>query len=338
MGDAGLPKTNPLEPSLALLQAKLQGSNAENTSVVFLGDNIYDAGLHPEEHPHRKVEEKRINAQLDILKKFNGRIIFLPGNHDWQRWGKQGNEFVQRQEKYVESYLNKGNTFLPDGGCPGPVEIELNEHLVWLILDTQWWLHGYGKPRGAKDGCTVATKEEYLKQLEDVLAKNQQKQIIVSAHHPLYSNGTHGGYFPLKDHIFPLTHLKPYLYIPLPVIGSLFPLYRKHIGHIQDIPHPEYQEMVKALSDRFNQYENVVYTAGHDHTLQYQKEKNIHHIISGSGTKEDYFKRDDTIIFGQSARGFAQLNYYEDGSLWLQFLVPASDNKEGKITYSGKLK
>lgn len=337
IGDAGLPQTAPLEPSLALLEKKLQASDADNTSIVFLGDNIYDEGLHAEGHPEREVEETRINAQLDILKNFNGRIVFLPGNHDWHHWGESGDEFVQRQEQYIESYLNKGNTFLPDGGCPGPIEISINEQLVWIILDTQWWLHEYEKPRAEEDGCKVATKEEFLLQLEKVLKNNQGKQIIVSAHHPMYSNGTHGGYFPLRDHIFPLIHLHPKLYIPLPIVGSIYPLLRKLIKHRQDIPNAEYQKMIKAFAAKFNQYENIVYTAGHDHTLQYQKEENLHHIISGSGTKEDYFKRNDNITFGQSAKGFGRLLFYEDG-LWLQFLVPDANDKEGKITYSGRLK
>lgn len=337
IGDVGLPQTDPLEPSLALLQEKLQDSDAENTSVVFLGDNIYDEGLHKEGHPERAIEETRINAQLNILEDFNGRVVFLPGNHDWHHWGEQGDEFVQRQEQYIEAYLKKGNTFLPDGGCPGPVEIQLNEQLVWLILDTQWWLHEYEKPRGVEDGCKVATKEEFLLQLEKVLEKNADKKVIISAHHPMYSNGTHGGYFPLRDHIFPLIHLHPKLYIPLPIIGSIYPLLRKLVKHRQDIPNWEYQSMVQSFTSRFSKYDDIVYTAGHDHTLQYQKEGKLHHIISGSGSKEDYLRRNNNITFGQSAKGFARLLFYEDGSMWLQFLVPNTDNEEGEITYIRKL-
>ena len=272
------------------------------------------------------------------MQDFNGRVVFLPGNHDWHHWGEQGDEFVQRQEQYIETYLSKGNTFLPNGACPGPVEILLSEQLLWIIMDTQWWLHDYNKPRGPEDGCEVATKEEFLIQLEKILEENQNKQIIVSAHHPMYSNETHGGYFSLKDHIFPLTDLHPNLYVPLPIVGSIYPLIRKLINHRQDIPNAVYQEMISAFSQCFNQYENIVYTAGHDHTLQYQKEEDIHHIISGSGSKVNYFKRDDTIEFGQSASGFAKLLFYEGGSLWIQFWIANNETDKGKITYSTWLK
>jgi hypothetical protein len=37
------------------------------------------------------------------------------------------------------------------------------------------------------------------------------------------SNGIHGGYFGIKQHIFPFTDMKKKLYIPLPVIGSIYP-------------------------------------------------------------------------------------------------------------------
>lgn len=211
IGDAGLPTTDSVQPTLAMVQQMLETSDQKNTSVIFQGDNIYPSGLHKKKSKYRENDELAINAQMDILKNFQGRVVFLPGNHDWKEGKKQGDKYVKRQEKYVEKYLDRGNTFLPDGGCPGPVEIEINDRLLWVIIDTQWWLHSYDKPAGDQDDCDVSNREEYLLQIEDVLKKNRNKQVIISGHHPLYSNGNHGGYFLLSDHIFPLTNIKPNL-------------------------------------------------------------------------------------------------------------------------------
>lgn len=337
IGDAGAPKQTPLEPSLHLLRAQLNDSDQENTSVVFLGDNIYHEGLHKKDTKERKQDEQHINTQLDILKDFEGRVVFLPGNHDWQNDKSDGDKYVQRQEKYIEKYLDKGNTFLPDGGCAGPVEIELAKRLLWVIIDTQWWLHPHDKPKGDKDDCEVNNKEEYILQIEDILKKNQNKQIIISAHHPLYSNGLHGGYFPLKDHIFPLTNLKDNLYIPLPVIGSIYPLYRKFFGHIQDIPHFNYQLLVEELSSKFNGYQDIVYTSGHEHSLQYQKHGTAHYVVSGSACKESYLIKNRNLLYGQSQNGFAKLNYYANGDLWLEYFVPDATTS-GKLTYRKQLR
>ncbi|MDA0714236.1 MAG: hypothetical protein O2867_09045 [Bacteroidetes bacterium] len=61
--------------------------------------------------------------------------------------------------------------------------------------------------------------------------------MVVVGHHPLKSNGEHGGRFTLKDHIFPLTAKFPNAYIPLPGLGSIYPLYRSMLGDKQDIQH-----------------------------------------------------------------------------------------------------
>ncbi|NEN22224.1 metallophosphoesterase [Cryomorpha ignava] len=338
IGDAGKPSTDPLEPSLALLKTKLEASNSESTSVVFLGDNIYEAGLHPEDHLSREEDEQRINAQLDILKDFQGRIIFVPGNHDWHEGKKAGDEYVQREEKYIEEYLNRGNTFLPDNGCGDPVEIELNKNLVMIAIDTQWWLHKHDKPQGESDNCTVSTNTQFLAQIDSLLLKNKNNQVIIVGHHPLYTNGNHGGYFTWKDHIFPLTNIRDYLYIPLPIIGSLYPLYRSELGNHQDIPHKKYTALVNELTQRFNSYENIIYTAGHEHGLQYQQHGTAHYVVSGSGSKSGYLKHNDDLAFGTSEKGFARIELYQNGAHLLEYFLPDSAMTEGNLIYSKKLK
>ena len=59
--------------------------------------------------------------------------------------------------------------------------------------------------------------------MQELLYKNRNKTIFLASHHPFQSYGTHGGYFSWKDHIFPLTAANENLYIPLPIVGSLYP-------------------------------------------------------------------------------------------------------------------
>lgn len=337
IGDAGKPETDPLEPSLALLKSKLEESNSINTSVVFLGDNIYEEGLHPKDHPFREEAESRINAQLDILQNFNGDIVFIPGNHDWNEGDKEGDEYIKRQEKYIEDYLDRGNTFLPDNGCVDPVPVDLNENLVMIAIDTQWWLQKHDKPMGEADGCTISSKEEFLDELERLLENYKDRQVIIIGHHVLYSNGNHGGYFNWKDHIFPLTNLRDYLYIPLVGIGSIYPALRGEFGSHQDIPDKNYSALVKALTDRFNNYQNIVYVAGHDHSLQYQQHGTAHYVVSGSGSKSGYLKNNDNLAFGSSAKGFARIQQFENGDLILDYFLPDTSLAEGNLIFSTKL-
>ena len=150
IGDAG-GEVEGSASNFKLLKAELDKSDQENTSVVFLGDNIYASGLHEESHPLRAEDEKRIDAQIDIVKDFKGNITFIPGNHDWQKGGKDGFQFIKRQEDYIQDKL--GKVFDPSDGCPGPKDIEISKELSLIIIDTQWWLHQYKKGRGEQEDC-----------------------------------------------------------------------------------------------------------------------------------------------------------------------------------------
>lgn len=82
-------------PVLDYLKTTL-ASESKNSSVLFLGDNIYEYGMPPKEDAEeRKAAEFNITAQLKTLDDFKGRPIFLPGNHDWRGWGLKG---LKRQE------------------------------------------------------------------------------------------------------------------------------------------------------------------------------------------------------------------------------------------------
>jgi len=326
IGDAGVPDSTPLEPTLALLKLKMDAVDDDKSSIIYLGDNIYPWGLHPKSHSMRPQDERHINSQMDILDGYEGKVVFIPGNHDWKQGKEEGLEYVRRQERYVEDYLDRGNVFLPSNGCPGPIEIRLTERLTWIIIDTQWWLHENEKSFGDQDDCEVYTEEEFLLQVQDVLKKNRNNQVIISGHHPLFSNGNHGGHFPFKEHLFPLTKKKERLYIPLPIAGSVYPFYRGLIGDIQDIPHYKYTSLRNYLTEIFDRYEDIVYTSGHEHNLQYQKHGNAHFIVSGAGSKRSYLRQNENLIYGKADKGFATLQSYENGDLWLEFYSPDSED------------
>jgi len=92
-------------PALALLHEKLK-SSGKNSSVIFLGNNLHPNGMpNKETKKDRKQKEAQLDAQLAILKNYDGRIIFLPGADDWKKYGLKG---IKRQEKYIEKKLNKG--------------------------------------------------------------------------------------------------------------------------------------------------------------------------------------------------------------------------------------
>jgi len=343
IGDVGAPNRDPLEPSLKLLQSQMQVAD-ENSATIFLGDNIYSYGLTEPGSIGRKTDEERINTQLDLFKNYRGEKYMIPGNHDWAQGTPGGLAAVLRQEEYVENYLNDstqvtgGNFYVPDGGCPGPFEVFLKEDVVLIALNSQWWLQDVERPYGGNNYCGVANEVEVYLQLEDIISRNSDKHIMVVAHHPLYTNGTHGGHYQLKDHIFPLTMINSYLYVPLPVIGSIYPWARRYGGISQDIPHPKYSAYKEALMAIFEKYPNVVYAAGHEHSIQYFQNHNVPTIVSGSGCKTQHLKRGgDGALFGHEAKGYAIVNYYKNGDAWVEFWEPVGDGTKGEMVYRKKM-
>jgi|AntRauTorcE11897_2_1112592.scaffolds.fasta_scaffold01630_7 predicted phosphodiesterase len=322
IGDTG----NNFSSSPDLLMESLQqqiNQLDEQSTIVFLGDNLYPNGLPPENHPSRKEMEDKLSGQLNIIQDFPGRIIFVPGNHDWQSSGENGLEWVRRQERFIESSLDRGNTFLPDSGYPGPVRITLHEakigdtsfNIQLVALDTHWWLHPHEKPHGDN---TEGQKRIMLDEIDQLLSSYNKDEIVVAAHHPLFSYGRHGGNFSIRPHLLP------------PLFGSLYVVYRKVWGLPQDLA--RYSDLRNELLTSFEQVEGLIYAAGHEHSLQYIPNEDDHFIVSGSASKTTYVKKKSSEAYTYGEKGFITVKYYKDRSKVIEFW-----NETGSSVYQNQI-
>ncbi len=320
IGDAGETGEEHGAPVFRLLREVVGTEEAKERTILFLGDNLYPEGLHKKGHRLRAQDELNLNAQIDAVRDLNARILFIPGNHDWKQGDKHGWKYVQREERFIRDTLGR-KAFLPHGGCPGPEVVKLGNGTVLVILDTQWWLHRYRRAEGERDGCEVATEADLLAALKNVLNEYRDQRIIVAAHHPFRSYSSHGGQFPLRTHLFPLTGLNPHLWIPLPVLGSIYPLYRSLLGDVQDVAHARYNALRAGVESLLEQFPGSVYASGHEHILQYLERKQVHHVISGAGSRTTWMKRSKQLGFGRSERGFARLVISSSSGLRLEFFT-----------------
>ncbi len=315
IGDAGEP-VFPTDSNLDHLSQMTDSAGPEDI-LIFLGDNVYPLGIPPKDDPRRLEMEHKLDASLQLIKRFKGRSIIIPGNHDWQSSGKNGVEYLLEMQDYVDTNLGKENVFLPRNGCPGPVEYVVSDELVILILDTQYLLHPYSKRDGSD--CGAVSTVEVINQLRDLINDHSDKNIIVAAHHPMYSNGPHGGKFSARSHLFPFSDANRKLVIPLPVLGSIYPLYRKAFGLRQDISHPKYQVIRNEIVDILESSDNIIYVNGHEHALQYIMKDSIHYITSGSGSKSGYVRGGKGSQFASEVKGFAKIGYAKNGEVTLSF-------------------
>lgn len=324
IGDAGEMEDGH-HPVVEDLKVRLQVSPDLMTHLIYLGDNIYPLGLPPEDAENRLEAEQILRTQLDLCSEVSGKIWMLPGNHDWEKGKADGWNAILRAEEFIkENYPEDKVQWIPGSACPGPVATALDENTLLISLDSQWWFHSNDKP-GADSDCEYKTEEEIVAAISYLLKKNQDKVIIFAMHHPMRSYGSHNGGYSWKDHLFPLTAVKKNLYVPLPILGSIYPLYRTWFGDIQDIPHPKYQAFIRVLDEIFAVHPHVIQAAGHEHGLFYTKEESKHYIVSGAGAKETYIKKQNPAEFTYNKQGYSHLDFYENNRVTLTFLDPERD-------------
>ncbi len=274
----------------------------DKTTAIFLGDNIYPRGLGLPNSPEESETKKILQSQFVPFRSQGVPVYFIPGNHDWDKSGKQGLEKIKAQSVFLSQQQDTFLKLIPTNGCPDPSVIPISEHLIIIAFDSEWWLHPFEKD-SPDSVCTCHTQKEIIEKLSELFYANRDKMILLTSHHPFQSYGSHGGYFSWKDHLFPLTAANKNLYIPLPVIGSLYPILRNIFVNPQDIRHPLYQDMIKQIDEVFDGFPNMVHVAGHEHGLQLIQNKQLQ-VVSGSSAKKTYIKKGKYALFGKKTNGF----------------------------------
>ena len=150
-----------------------------------------------------------------------------------------------------------------------------------------------------------------------MVKKARGKTTIIAMHHPMYSNGPHGGQFSLEQQLFPIDHKTP-----LPLLGSLLNLIRKTSGVSNtDLQNKRYKEFRNRIVTLSQENDKVILVAGHEHSLQYIKQDNLHQIISGAGSKTTATKNSNSGQFSAGIPGYARLDIYNDGSSEVTFVA-----------------
>ena len=315
LGDGGAPKRD--EPVLETL-GEWARKDATKTSIVFLGDNMYPEGM----TDRRKHEvSERLVPQLAVVKNAGVHGLFIPGNHDWASGGAEGYRALLAQEKFINAALTGEQNFLPAGGSPGPVALELPQTdpvVRIIVLDTQWWLHQHEKPKTSPE--TVIT--------ELITLLDTELPVIVVGHHPLQSYGPHAGYFDWKSHLFPARVLKKWLWIPIPILGSMYTYTRGHIYKIdQDMGSTRYNNLVAQLNRAFSTRKSplLIYASGHEHSLQVLKGDSVDYLlVSGAAAsrKVTEVSSGDNTLFAHEHTGFMAVDFFNDGKVLLRVVEP----------------
>lgn len=320
LGDGGEPK--PGEPVLETL-GEWGKKDPAKTSVVFLGDNMYPEGM-TERRKHEAAE--RLAPQLSVVKTAGVHGLFIPGNHDWAGGKAEGYNAVLAQEQFINDALSGEINFLPSGGAPGPVALELpkaNPAVRLIVLNTQWWLHQHEK--------LEKSPEKIIEELGTLL--DTELPVIVVGHHPLETYGPHGGFFDWKSHLFPLRDVKESLWVPVPIFGAAYPYWRKYLYKSdQDISGIRNKNMVAQLNSAFSTRKStnqdpslLIYASGHEHSLQVLKGDIVDYLlVSGAAAtrKITEVTSGENTLFAHQHTGFMAIDFFTNGKVLLRVVEP----------------
>jgi hypothetical protein len=318
IGDGG-ELVNGKHPVMDWLQKNVNWNDERNTAI-FLGDNIYPLGLPMKGAPTYEEAKKIIDYQLNPFLNKKSKAYFIMGNHDWENGKLGGWQQVRNQYDYINSLGMTNIQALPGEGCPGPMAVDLNNQVVVVFVDSQWFLYIHDKP-GPSSTCNARSVDEFATELREIVAAHPNQLMLIVTHHPMYSFGVHGGDYTWKEHLFPLTAVNPKLWIPLPVIGSIYPISRGVFGNLQDVKHPLYQTMVETIEREIKNHPNAMIASGHDHSLQLIKKDSLFQIVSGSGSNLSRVKenREGQLLFQDLTHGFALLEVAKSGNVVSKF-------------------
>ncbi|MEP6746517.1 MAG: BamA/TamA family outer membrane protein [Bacteroidota bacterium] len=327
IGDAG--EKNLVQK--AIIDDAISKSIPGKTIALFLGDNVYPNGVELSGNK-KQVSLDILRSQFESLRKNNIPVYFIPGNHDWDESGPAGYEKMMAANEFITAQNDSLLQIIPSNACPGPYELNVSDDLVIVAMDSEWWLYPYDK-HSDKSDCACKTKRDILGRLQDIVERNRDKVIIFATHHPFDTYGSHGGYYSLKEYLFPLTDLKKNLYIPLPIIGSLYPLLRKAFPPAEDVKNVLYQDMKKGVNDILKQNPNALHAAGHEHTLQLIQ-GDVLQIVSGSGCKHTPVKKGKGSLYASDSSGYVMADILTDKSIRLNYYTYSEKGMNSSFVYT----
>ncbi|WP_372918877.1 metallophosphatase [Salegentibacter sp.] len=273
---------------LILKQINKASQNDQNASVVVMG-NITPKGGYPAKKKDRKEVEGFLSERLmEPLEGFNGKIIYNPGVNEWN---KEGHQNLDDLESFLQD--NSEAKFWPNDGCPIEAK-DLSDDVRLVMVDSQWFLEEWDNHPYINDKCEIKTREQFFIEFKDELKDEQGKTIIVSIHHPVLTNTTHG-----------------------------------FINKIAGFTEQSYQNPLrKELRDRLEtlsrQFEDVIFVSGNDRNLQFLEDNKTPQIISGAMGKLQKARTKEEKDFASKTPGFVKLNIHKDGSSIADFYESTS--------------
>ncbi|MBX2817782.1 MAG: hypothetical protein KTR24_17385, partial [Saprospiraceae bacterium] len=338
LGNAGDTKANARNPVLTGLREML-AKESNHSSVAFLGDQIYPNGLPSRKKESRPQAELILKEQLEAIAGHRGRTYFIAGEKDWNNGKAKGLKALHRMEKFVEDYFEDEDKvkFYPGKGCGDPKVVKVTKDLVFVFLNTQWWLQRWDQEKDINDHCDIKSRYDLLAAIREIMTEHKNDEVVLMMHHPVRSRGHHGGNSSLYDHIFPFASTHN-VAVPLPVIGSLVPIFRNVTGSRQDLANAHYRALMEGIDQIARELSvHTIFASAHDQNLQHFDDGKWQYIISGSASRAAFVGRGSDVEFTYAREGFARITFYPEFETGLEVFA-LNDAQELELVYETQLR
>jgi hypothetical protein len=302
VGDAG--EATGESPVLRRLHREVEQWSASlgrpgSVIVLYLGDNVYPAGMRDRRDPGWPQDSLHLQAQIDVVSGPNAigrraRAIFIAGNHDWGHMpGEPGRARLRNMQEFINR-RSKGfyAAMMPDAGETGPSYVDLGKSVRLLLLDTAWWLLE----------ADYDEKIAFLKRLDAEFVSAGNRSIVMAAHHPWTSGSAHGGLIPFWEGI-----------------GVKWLMSRSGAA-LQDINSLPYRDLRTQFTRIFTERGSpLLFVGGHDHALQVIKGMSPTDprfiVVSGAGSKSSKVGPTDGSVYRNPGPGFMRLVTLKNGAV-----------------------
>ncbi len=258
----------------------------EKATFVALG-NITKNGYPPNDKDRKQTEELLQKSLMQPLANFNGNLIFMPGNNEWN---KNGHENIDDMESFIQD--NSKVKFWPNDGCPREIDDLDMENVELLMIDSQWFLEDWDNHLYFNNKCDIKTRQDFFAKFKDDLKDEQNKTVIVAIHHSILTES--------RQNFFEN-------------IGGL---------KVEDYYSIQRQKMAGTLETLASLFPDVIFVSASDRNLQYITDDYVRQIISGAGgSKLDNVRKAKEGQFTAKTNGFSRLTVYKDRSSKVEFFA-----------------
>jgi hypothetical protein len=299
------------------------GALGRDTAVVVavMGDIVYPDGLHAPGDPAYHQDSLHVASQVGIVEGPAARAsavqVFVAGNHDWGReedW--EGTVRLGNLDTLLEAYRREGIpvSLEPGAGTGGPTVLDVGRRVRLVFLDTAWWLLD----------AEATERAAFIRRLEEAFRTAGDREVILTAHHPYQSAGSHGGFVPLWR-----------------TFGVRYALARSG-AILQDLNSRPYRRLLDAIRGiGLRHGPALLFAGGHDHSLQVIRDPRDgsprFSVVAGSASKLTDVGHVDGMLFRRSWPGYVRVFVLRDGGVILsvegaepRYLECSQEEAEGR--------